>query len=101
MIAPQDLTKLKPEGLYHALDELSAHRSRYGRGRTPEAAHVRDYCKAERARVKRELRRRELPATRPGDERTYGPGVAWWQRADADHADLLQTQRDALDVGVQ
>ena len=67
--------------LYDELDELTRRRQREGRGRTPEAAHVREYCKRRRAQIKRALRRMGAPLTRPGDSRRYGPGQARWQRA--------------------
>jgi hypothetical protein len=67
--------------LYDELDELTAHRQREGRGRTPEAAHVREYCKQRRAQIKRQLRKMGAPTSRPGDDRRYGPGQSDWQRA--------------------
>lgn len=82
-IVPEDLTTATPDELYSALDDLTNYRKRAGRGRSPEAYQVKDYCKAERARVKAELRRRGLPSTRPDDPRVYGPGTACWQRAGA------------------
>ena len=81
LLVPDDLDALSPADLYDALDDLAAFRRRRGRGRTAEAAHARGVCAAERARVKAELRRRGLRATRPGDTRVYGPGQAGWQRA--------------------
>jgi len=81
MIIPENLTQSTPEELYQMLDELTAYRKRAGRGRSPEAAHVRDYCASERVRIKRELKARHKPLTCPNDPRTYGPGQADWQRA--------------------
>lgn len=81
MLVPEDLTGLEDDQLYRALDDLVAYRRSDGCGRSPEAAHVRLYVREERERVKRELERRGLPATRPGDTRAYGPGQAPWQRA--------------------
>jgi hypothetical protein len=81
LLAPDDLASLSPGELYELLDHLAAFRRAYGRGRTPEAAHARQTCTVERARVKAELRRRGLRATRAGDRRVYGPGRAGWQRA--------------------
>ena len=78
---PEDLTTLTAEQLHDCLDDLTEYRQAYGRGRSPEAYYVKDYCKAERSRVKAELKRRGLRLTRPGDTRTYGPGQAAWQRA--------------------
>jgi hypothetical protein len=81
MIVPEDLTEQPPDRLYEMLDDLTAHRRAYGRGRSAESCHVRDYCRTERARVKAELRRRGLRLTRPGDARVHGPGRAAWQKA--------------------
>ena len=78
---PEDLTALTADQLYDLKDALVIYRSINGRGRTPEAAQVRWYCKEERKRINAELRRRKLPGTRPGDPRVYGPGTAAWQRA--------------------
>lgn len=83
MFTPANLATQTPEQLYALLDDLTEYRRSDGRGRTPEAAYVREYCASERVRVKRELARRGLPATRPGDTRVYGPGVAAWQKAGA------------------
>ena len=65
LILPEALTALTPAELYASLDDLRAHRRVYGRGRTPEAAHIRAYCSSEAARLHREIRRRGLPAQRP------------------------------------
>jgi hypothetical protein len=81
LLAPENLAPLSPDALYALLDRLAAFRRAYGRGRTPEAAHARQVCATERARVKAELRRRGLRGTRAGDRRVYGPGQAGWQRA--------------------
>jgi len=72
---PHDLTQLDPSDLYQAMDDLRAHRAREGRGRSPGADHVRCYCRAEIARVQRELRRRDLPVRREGEgwEWRYSP----------------------------
>lgn len=75
------LEEMTIEQLYKYLDWLTKHRREHGKGNNEGAAHVRDYCKKERKRVKDELRRRDLPSTRPGDKRVYGPGAAAWQRA--------------------
>lgn len=76
-----DLTTLTEDRLYQVLDDLRDHRERDGRGRTPEAAHVRLFCREEGKRVKAELKRRGLPTSRPDDTRRYGPGRTAWQRA--------------------
>lgn len=76
-----NLEELTPDQLYKRLDWLSEHRRQHGRGRNEGAAYVRQFCKEERARIKRELKRRKLPATCPDDSRSYGPGQAAWQRA--------------------
>jgi len=89
---PENLTNQTPDDLYQALDDLTAHRRAYGRGRSPEAAYVKEYCKAERARVKAELKRRGLRLTRPGDDRVYGPGQATWQRAGGARDEALPVQ---------
>ena len=78
---PEDLNELTSEDLYQTLDDLTEYRRSDGRGRSMEAAYVREYCKAERKRVKAELKRRSLPGTSSGDTRVYGPGQANWQRA--------------------
>ena len=78
---PENLTEETPEALYTLLDDLTTYRKAYGRGRDEAAYQVKDYCKSERSRVKAELKRRELPGTRPGDTRVYGPGTAHWQQA--------------------
>lgn len=78
---PDDLVELPDDALYDLLDGLAEYRRRHGRGRSEAAYHVKAYCKAERARVKAELRARKLPGTRPGDDRCYGPGRAGWQCA--------------------
>lgn len=71
----------KADALYNRLDWLAEHRRQFGRGRNEGAAYVRDFCKTQRKEAKAELKRLGFPATRPGDERTYGPGNANWQRA--------------------
>ena len=78
---PDDLTPLSTEQLYDLLDELQELRRRYKGKRSEEASQVRAFCSAERPRVQRELKARDKPATRPGDDRVYGPGCAAWQRA--------------------
>lgn len=78
---PENLAEFTIEDLYQTLDDLTFYRQTDGRERSPEAAHVKAYCKAERARIKAELKRRGLPGTKPDDIRTYGPGQASWQRA--------------------
>ena len=76
------LAVLTPKELYERLDALDAHRRTYGRGRTEGAAYVRNFCKAERKRIRDELRARDKPTTRPGDTRVYGPSqFCKWQRA--------------------
>lgn len=62
---PDALAALPAADLYASLDDLRAHKSAHGRGRSPEAAYVRDFCKGEMTRVRREIRRRGLPAQRP------------------------------------
>lgn len=74
------LREMAAERLYRLLDDLGEYRRQDGRGRSEAAMYVRDYCARERRRVQRELRWRELPATRPGDGRVYGPGVMRWQK---------------------
>jgi len=49
------------------------------RGRSEAAAYAQWYCDTMRPKVKAELERRSLPATRPGNKRVYGPGQAQWQ----------------------
>ena len=78
---PENLDELTDTQLYDLKDALSLYRSINGRGRSPDAAQARWFCKEERARVSAELRRRGAPGTRPGDTRSYGPGTAAWQRA--------------------
>jgi len=80
---PDNLTTFYPNDLYEFLDELTEYRRQYGRGRTEDAAYAREYCRAERARVKAELKHRGLPSTRSTDTRVYGPGQARWQMAGA------------------
>lgn len=67
------------DGLYQYLDHLTLFRQKHGRGRNPEAAQARHYCKTMRKQVKAELKRRGLPARKPDDTRTYGPGQTAWQ----------------------
>jgi hypothetical protein len=74
------------EALYDFLDHLTEYRRQNGRGRSPEAYHIRHYCGKMRKKVKAELKRRELPATRPGDKRVYGPGQQSWQEAQTEAA---------------
>lgn len=81
MNVPNDLTAPEPDALYDLLDDLALTRQRVAYRRDQEATEIKAWCKAQRARVKAELRRRKLPGTRPGDERVYGLGVAGWQRA--------------------
>lgn len=75
------IKEMTPSQLYRRLDWLAKHRREYGQGHNEGAVYVRDFCKKERERIKRELKRRELPTTRPGDQRVYGSGAASWQRA--------------------
>ena len=77
----EQIEEMTAEQLYRRLDWLAEHRRQHGRGNNEGAAYVRDYCKKERKRIKDELGRRDLPATRPGDQRIYGPGAAVWQKA--------------------
>jgi hypothetical protein len=79
----RDLEDYADKELYDFLDHLSEHRRRHGRGRSPETYQARHYCGKMRKKVKAELKRRNLPATRPGDKRVYGPGQARWQKAAA------------------
>jgi len=79
-MVPTNLKTATDNQLYDALDTLRAHREREGRGRTPEATYVREFCREEKRSVQNELRRRGLPTARP-DGRAYGPGRAAWQRA--------------------
>lgn len=75
-----NIEEMTPAQLYRRLDWLVEHRRQHERERTAEAAYVRYFCKEERKRVKRELKCRGLPATRPDDTRCYGPACATWQR---------------------
>jgi len=50
---PSEMTN---EELYQALRDLDEYRRSDGRGRSPEAAYVRDYVREEKRRVKAELR---------------------------------------------
>ena len=72
-----------PEALYDFLDRLAEHRRQHGRGRSPEAYQARHYCGEMRGKVRAELKRRNLPPTRPGDTRVYGPGQTRWQKTAA------------------
>ena len=81
---PRDLTDYTPDELYDFLDRLTRHRQQHGRGHNEGAVYVREYCKEMRRKIKDELKRRELPATRPTDCRVYGPGQAAWQKASAE-----------------
>jgi len=70
---PSEMTN---EELYQALRDLDEYRRSDGRGRSPEAAYVRDYVREEKRRVKAELKRRGLPTT----ERTIAvPAGQEWQ----------------------
>lgn len=84
MMIPKDLTPLDPQELYNLIQVLHTYRITDGKGRTAEAAHVRDYVQEEKSRVKIELTRRGLPRVEPGRERTYGPGQAAWQKDKAE-----------------
>jgi len=77
------LSDYTDEALYNFLDHLVEHRRQHGQGRSPEAYQAHHYCDEMRPKVKAELERRSLPATRPGDTRVYGPGQARWQRSQA------------------
>lgn len=79
MNVPNDLTVLEPEALYQLLDDLALTRQRVAYRRDQEATEIKAWCKAQRKRVKVELRRRKLPGTRPSDDRVYGQAA--WQRA--------------------
>ena len=83
-MSERDLTDFTPNELYDFLNRLTEHRQQYGRGRSEGAAYVREYCKQMRRRIKDELKRRDLPGTRPTDCRVYGPGQAAWQKAGAE-----------------
>ncbi len=73
-----DLKNTPSAELYDALDRIDATVQRaVGR---QERMHTRAWARAERKRVRAELKRRGLPTTRPGDTRAYGPGQASWQR---------------------
>lgn len=65
MIAIANLEQASPEKLYQALQVLENYRQREGMGQTAESAHVRQSCKTQRRRIKRELRRRGLPVCPP------------------------------------
>lgn len=78
---PDDLSALSASELYDLLNALTTYRKSDGRGRTPEAAHVREFCKGERERIRAELSGRGKPTSRPGDKRCYGPGQTAWQQA--------------------
>ena len=80
MFVTEDLAKLTADELYQALDDLTAYRRSEGRGPSPEAAYVRQFCKTERVRVKAELKRRGLKGTRADDARVYGSGKQAWQK---------------------
>ena len=75
----QDYTACTDEHLYRELDRLARFRQVHGRGRTPDAAQARHYCKVMRRKAKTELQQRGLPGCRPDDSRVYGPGQAPWQ----------------------
>lgn len=72
---PRDLTKLTGDELYRALFELAEYRRSDGRGRSMEAAYVRDYVRQESQRVRAELKRRGLPTTR--NAQTAPAGQEW------------------------
>lgn len=80
-MSERDLTDYTPDELYDFLNRLTEHRRQHGKGRNEGAAYVRGYCKRMRHEVKDELKRRELPGTKPTDCRVYGPGQAAFQRA--------------------
>lgn len=67
-----DLKRMTVEELYEQLSATDRVRAREGRGRTPEAAHVRAWCKTQKRRIRAELGRRRLPA--PPDGRWTGIG---------------------------
>lgn len=51
-------TEMSEHELAKQIEGLKALRSREGRGRRPEAAHVRSHVKAELARIRAEIRKR-------------------------------------------
>lgn len=57
-------SEMTDEELYQALRDLDEYRRSDGRGRSPEAAYVRDYVREEKRWVKGELKRRGLPTTK-------------------------------------
>ncbi len=57
----QSLTEQTDKKLYRMPRDLEELRHEYGRGRSPEAAYVREYVCEEKRAVREELRRRGLP----------------------------------------
>lgn len=72
LILPHNLTVVPDDHLYRALFDLAEYRRSAGRGRSMEAAYVRDYVGQESKRVKAELKRRSLPATQTVRETPAG-----------------------------
>jgi hypothetical protein len=62
---PDALATLRDDELYQSIHDLRGHKMLHGRGRSPEAAYVREFCNAEVRRLQAEIRRRELPPLRP------------------------------------
>ena len=60
----QDLSTMTEKELYQALRNLDEHRREYGRGRSPEASHVRNYVREGKRQVRVELKQRGLPTTK-------------------------------------
>ena len=81
--AGRDLADYTDDELYEYKDRIKRERVK---GRGPDAAHRRWYKKEMLKRINADLKRRKLPATRPGDTRRYGPGCAPWQGAGAKEA---------------
>jgi len=76
---PQELGELDPDELYDALDTLRRSRRSVAWDRSEQGYYHREYCDAEMARLKLELRRRRLPVKRPEDDaaQTPAPVTVW------------------------
>lgn len=75
--------EMSAEECYGFLDRLANHRRSEGRGRGPDAAQARYYCKTMTAKVKARLKELGAPPTRPGEKKFYGPGQAPWQKGES------------------
>lgn len=69
----EQLRGMSAPELWELLDGLSRYKQAQGRGKSEAALHVKDYCKAEAARVRKALRHNGFPIKPP--ER---PWSAWW-----------------------